>query len=235
MSPMASPSMPMPMSSSAMPMPMPSGSSMDMGGMDMSSGSMDMMMGPDLFPMWIMIVWIVALAAVLVFHCGHLVHMGGQHRWFHLSHVVMLIGMLYMYASMAFKWDWVPNGVWIAIYVVTTVAIIAWMVTRFVKKEPFSYLWILALVQQAAMIYMWLPMKYWVAWLSYGLAAYFLLETIAWLVGLCDDGKAGRGNAVGPGDRAKVIPLGHSTAWGRISMAIMAASMGYMFVGMQIM
>lgn len=181
------------------------------------------------------VVWIAALAAVLVFHCGHLVRMGGQHRWFHSAHIVMLVGMIYMYAMMAFNWKWISGNAWMWLYILTTLAMLIWMVARIVTKKPFSYLWILALVQQAAMIYMWAPMTYWVPAFTWALVVYFALETIAWLVGWCNDAKEGRGNAVGPGDRSLVMPLGHSSTLGNLSMAVMAASMAYMFAGMQLM
>ena len=230
----------MPGMTSGTPMPGMSGDSMS----GMSSGDSmtgDSMSGMnmsdyiDILPLWVSVIWIVALAAVLVFHCGHLIHMGGQHRWFHATHIVMLIGMLYMYAGMAFNWNFIPGPVCVWLYALTSAAMVIWMVMRVVQKKPFSYLWILAFISQAAMIYMWMPMSSWVAWLSWGLVVYFTLETIAWLAGLCDDGKEGRGNAVGPGDRSLVMPLGNSTVWGKVSMAIMAASMAYMFAGMQLM
>lgn len=207
-------------------------------GMDSMSGMSDMAGMSDhldLLPMWVSVVWIVALAAVLIFHCGHLVHIGGQHRWYHASHIVMLIGMLYMYAMMAFNWNAIPSEVWVAVYSVTTVVMAVWMIARVVGKRPFSYLWVLALVQQAAMIYMWMPMSSWVAVFTWALVVYFTAEAIAWLVGWCDDAREGRGNAVGPGDRALVSSLGHGGWQVNISMAIMAGSMAYMFAGMQLM
>lgn len=217
--------------SSTSPMPGMTASS----GMSDMSGMDSMSMGVDILPVWISVIWIVALAAVLIFHCGHLVRMGGEHRWFHSAHIIMLVGMIYMYAMMAFNLNWISSTVWLWLFVLTTAAMIIWMITRIVAKKPFSYLWILALIQQAAMIYMWAPMSNWVAAFTWALVVYFTLETIAWLVGLCDDGKPGRGNAVGPGDRSQVVSLGHGSALGNISMAVMAASMAYMFAGMQLM
>lgn len=206
-----------------------------MSGMD--SGSMSGMgsMGPDIFPTWVSVIWIVLLAGVIAFHCIHLARMGGQHRWFHSAHVVMSLGMIWMFGMMSLSWDAIPSSALVGLYCLTTAAILVWMVLRFARREPFSFLWILALVQQAAMIYMFAPMSIWNPLLSYGLAAYFLLETIAWIVGLCDDGKAGRGFAFGPGDRSKAMALGHGDALGNASMAVMAASMFYMFLGMQLM
>ncbi|MEI6362317.1 MAG: hypothetical protein WCP95_09285 [Actinomycetes bacterium] len=189
------------------------------------------MSGPDLLPAWVTWLWLIALAAVLVFHCSHFVRMGGQHRWFHASHILMLVSMLYMYASMEFHWKWLPAALQAWVFGLSTAAILVWMVYRIVKKLPFSYLWILALIMQAAMIYMWLPD--WIAVLTWILVGYYALETLAWLLGLINDTK-GKG-AVGPGDTSAFVPLAHPSRMANVSMAIMAASMGYMFAAMQLM
>jgi len=212
-------------------------------------------MGTDLLPPWVTWLWLVALAAVLVFHCGHLVRMGGQHRWYHASHVLMLISMLYMYASMEFTWTWLSSSLQVVIFSMSTAAIVVWMVYRFVERQPFSFLWVLALIMQAAMIYMWLPS--WAPALTWTLVVYFSLETVAWLTGLLDDtkpamavgpGRHGLGGSLphgplsergsvsfGTGDRPVDVPLAQNTTVARVSMAIMAASMGYMFAAMQLM
>ncbi len=201
---------------------------------DQMSGSMSMS-GPDLFPSWVMFGWIAALTAVLVLHIGYLLRMAGQHRWFHLAHVAMIVGMIYMYAMMEFKLKWVSGPVWVWFYTVTTAAILVWMIVRFVTRKPFSYLWVLALLQQAAMIYMWIPMSSWVPWFSYLLTAYFAVEALVWLVGRISDVKPGRGFEVGPGPRGEAVRLGHTSFLSNLSMAVMAASMSYMFLGMQLM
>jgi hypothetical protein len=188
--------------------------------------------------------------------------MGGEHRSFHSSHILMLVSMLYMYASMEFTWKWFPSSSWVVIFCVSTAAILGWMVFRFIQRRPFSLLWVLALIMQAAMIYMWMPD--WAPVLTWTLVAYYGLETVAWLGGLLDDtrqmvavgqgehrvgqptvqesGKA-RGNvAVKPasraavqGQRAAVVALAQDSPVSRVSMAIMAASMAYMFAAMQLM
>ena len=105
------------------------------------------------------VIWIAALCAVLVLHCSHLIRMRGEHRWYHSAHVVMLLGMLYMYAAVAFGLDWLPARIWMIIYVAASAAIIGWMLVRFRERRPFGNVWILALVQQGAMIYMWVPIN----------------------------------------------------------------------------
>ena len=142
---------------------------------DIPMGGMAAAMGPDLLPPWVTWLWLVALAAVLFLHGDHFARMSGQHRWFHASHTLMVVSMLYMYASMEFKWKWFPSNWSVIIFSVSTAAIVAWMVFRVVQRRPFSVLWILALIMQAAMIYMWLPASSWapaLTWnpvVSYGL------------------------------------------------------------------
>jgi hypothetical protein len=218
----------------------------------------------NLLPLWVTWLWLVALAAVLIFHCGHLVCMGGEHRWFHASHVLMLVSMLYMFASMEFKWEWFPSSLWVVIFCLSTAAIVGWMILRFVQRRPLSFLWVFALIMQATMIYMWMPRPSWIPALTWTLVGYFGVETVAWLSGSLDDSKHTR--AVGPGDRAAGVPvapgaatapatqpasrvglledpkpvmaflsLGEGSAAARVSMAVMAASMGYMFAAMQLM
>ena len=82
------------------------------------------------------------------------------------------------------------------------------------------------------MIYMWAPMNNWLPLVSYAFAAYFALETSAWLTRACI--KPAPGAAVAGADGSLVMPLAHRSVRGDICMAIMAASMGYMFVGMQL-
>jgi len=186
----------------------------------------------DLFSAKASVIWVAALFVVLIFHCSHLIHMRGERRWYHTAHVVMLLGMLYMYAAVAFGLDWFPAHVWMIIYVATSAAIVSWMLVQYEQRRTFGFLWILALVQQGAMIYMWMPMTVWVPRVSYALAVYFGLETMAWLTRAF---KPWSGNAVTGASGPVVIPLAHRSAFGNICMTIMAASMGYMFAGMQLM
>lgn len=188
---------------------------------------------PDLLPVGITVAWIVVLTAVLGFHCGHMVRMGGQNRWYHSTHVVMLTGMLYRIPSMEFGWQWVPEAIGIAIYAAVSTVLIVWMLTRAARNRPFSFLWLLAFVQQATMIYMWVPTQYWVSWFSYGLVGYFGLETAAWLTGRCKDTTPW--SVIGRGERACFQSLNNGSFVGELSIAVMAASMGYMFLAMQLM
>jgi hypothetical protein len=194
-----------------------------------------MMMSPDagLLSARASVAWIAALCIVLAFHCGHLIRMHGERRWYHCAHVAMLLGMLYMYAAVAFGFELFPANVWVIIYVATSAATIIWIWERSKQRRSFGHLWIIALVQQGAMIYMCAPMNYWAPLVSYAFAAYFAVETCAWLTRACI--KPAPGAAVAAAGGSLVMPLAHRSVRGDICMAVMAASMGYMFVAMQLM
>jgi LysM repeat protein len=178
--------------------------------------------------------WMVALAGVLAFHCKHVMQMRGQRRCYHCAHIVMLLGMLQMYASTAFGWNWLSPDAWMVLYAVTSAAIIIWILVRLGQQRSFSTVWTLALVQQGAMVYMWAPMAYWVPRISYGFAAYFALEAIAWLTGLCHDEPDRCSHPLAEAARSRVLPLVKRPTLNNICMTLMAASMGYMFAGMQL-
>lgn len=177
--------------------------------------------------------WMGALCGVLIFHCAHLTRGCSECRWLHGAHIVMLIGMLIMYASMAFDRGPAPTGLGLAVYVVISAAILVWMAARLLKRDPLERLWILALAQQVAMIYMWAPMRDWVPAVSYGFAFYFALETLGWAMRAARRGARGALAlaTAGPAPPAKL----EGSFLDDACMTVMAASMAYMFVGMQLM
>lgn len=179
------------------------------------------------------VIWIAGLCVVLISHCSHLIRMRGEHRWYHSAHVLMLAGMLYMYAAVAFGLEWISERIWMIVYVAGTAAIIGWMLARIAHRRSVSNAWILVLVQQGAMIYMCAPMKYWVPKLSYAFVVYFALETTAWLAWAYN--KPGPGNDVAQAGGSVVVPLVPRSTFNDVCMMIMAASMAYMFAGMQLM
>lgn len=179
------------------------------------------------------IFWIAALCGVLVFHCVHLARGCAECRALHGMHLVMLVGMLYMFAAMAFQVAAVPSGLWLGLYVATSAGVFAWIATRLVKRESVSGLWVLALAQQVAMIYMWAPMRDWAPAVSYGFVFYFALETLGWAI---------KASSRGVRSTLLLATAGPAPAgWAPDSllddacMAVMAASMAYMFLGMQLM
>ena len=177
--------------------------------------------------------WIAALCGVLIFHCAHLARGCGECRALHVAHLVMLVGMLYMFAAMAFQLAAVPSGLWFGLYVAASVAVLAWIASRLVRREPVSGLWVLALAQQVAMIYMWAPTRDWAPAVSYGFAFYFALETLGWMMKASSRGV--RSSVVLATAGPAPAGLASESLLDDACMAVMAASMAYMFVGMQLM
>ena len=177
--------------------------------------------------------WIAGLLGVLVFHCVHLARGCGECRALHGAHLIMLVGMIYMFVAMAFQVAPVSRGLWLGLYVATSVAVLAWLATRLVKREPISGLWVLALAQQVAMIYMWAPMRDWAPAVSYAFAFYFALETLGWAIKASSRG-VGRTLLFSNAGSATLGSMPDSFL-DDACMAVMAASMAYMFLGMQLM
>jgi phage tail protein X len=185
------------------------------------------------------IFWIAALCAVFAFHCRHLAQGCRECRWLHSTHLAMAVGMVYMFGASSFGWDFVSQPVWMALYVAIAAAILVWIAYQIFRHGSFDLLWMLALIQQGAMIYMWEPMNDWRPWVSYGLAVFLALEATAWPLGLCSEQNLARvGSLITGGGGGTVTVAGsdpRSTLVENFCMTAMAASMAYMLVGMQLL
>jgi hypothetical protein len=169
-------------------------------------------------------VWAAALGVVTIRQLGKLGQARGEHWWHHCTHFLMLVGMVVMYASIGLGGGWFDRRVWIVVYGVTTLAILLWMILRYRRRGAVGDLWALAFIQQTAMIYMCAPMRQWVPLLTYAFILYFVWESYGWL-GRIFVARDHGGAATLP--RRRLDPEA-------LCMAIMAVSMGYMFVGMQL-
>ncbi len=207
---------------------------MNMGSTDTTTAPMHMA-GPDLFPVPVTIAWTAGLIYVLIHHLTHVTHHRDHRRWFHIAHIVMALSMIDMYVGMEWNLSRIPSAFWMWLYVAITVATAAFIVFRLSQRRSLSRAWLFLLLSNAAMIYMWMPMSAWQPWFTYLLVTWFTVEAVLWLIGRIDNTTSGRSTTFGPGDPA-LAEIGHGNDWaGRICMAIMAASMAYMFLGMQVM
>ena len=142
--------------------------------------------GPDFFPGWVSIVFSVGLALGIVHHLPCLIS-GHRNRWFHAGHTAMALSMIYMFLSMSYYWTWLPPAWQMAFFISSSTAIVVYVLTRFVRGRSMNFLWILLLVQQAAMAYMWYPMTDWNAVLVFVLVAWFAIEAFGWAANLLPD------------------------------------------------
>lgn len=144
------------------------------------------MSGPDYFPGWISIAFSAGLALGIVHHLPCLIFGHGS-RWFHAGHAAMALSMIYMYLSMSYDWNWLPAKWQMWFFAATSIAITGYILSRLIRREPVNFLWILLLVQQAAMAYMWYPMMRWNAILIFVLVSWFAIETFGWAANLFPD------------------------------------------------
>ncbi len=142
--------------------------------------------GSDYFPGWVSILFSIGLALGIVHHLPCLIR-GHGNRWFHTAHTAMALSMIYMYLSMSYDWNWLPATWQMWFFVTTAVAITGWLLTKALRRQTVNFLWILVLVQQAAMAYMWYPMMRWNAILIFVLVSWFAIETFGWAANLLPD------------------------------------------------
>lgn len=142
--------------------------------------------GPDYFPGWISILFSLGLALGILHHLPCLI-LGRGNRWFHAGHAAMALSMIYMYLSMSYDWNWLPATWQMWFFIATSAAITGWLLTKLTRRQPVNPLWILLLIQQAAMAYMWYPMMRWNAILIFVLVSWFAIEAFGWVVNLFPD------------------------------------------------
>ena len=64
-------------------------------------------MGPiDLLPWWVRLCWVVGFTWIAAEHTVHVMFMKGQPRAWHLTHITMAVGMVYMFTP----WQGEPIG-----------------------------------------------------------------------------------------------------------------------------
>lgn len=216
--------------------------------------------GPDYFPGWVSVLFTLGLALGILHHLPCLV-LGRRDQWFHAGHAAMALSMIYMYLSMSYDWNWLP-AIWqMWFFIASAVTIATWLLTKFLRGQPVNFLWMLLLMQQAAMAYMWYPMMKWNPILIFVLVSWFAIEAFGWAANLFPDdvriienrtwfpyelgatASTGSPPAADTADRSgpETCECGSGAYlivadWkDRTLMTIMALSMGYMFFGMQML
>jgi hypothetical protein len=208
------------------------------GGMSMSSGGHG---ATNILPTWLAVIWTLVFLAVFLIHLRHLFETGGQRRLWHSGHVLMAIGMAFMFAPSSIDHLNIPSSFWQIIFAGATVAVVAWTVTEALERKAINALWVVMATDLAAMIYMWSPNGFQapVTWL---LVAYFVVQSLLWgtdrmrsidrftlpggfSVSVMSDGSVGAAVA------APLICFRDL----RVSMSAMTLGMVYMLVAMQLM
>jgi hypothetical protein len=195
------------------------------------------MAGGHLLPDWLRIVWVVLYALILVLHLRHVIGMGGQDRAWHSGHVLMALGMVFMFLPGGIIA--LPITVGIVVFALAASAIAGWIIYTIASQRALDFLWIVQLVDMLGMTYMFVVQKTSVGALTYLFAIYFATEMGCWFLGAFhqqDPQQRVLPAVVGGGAvalKAEARPLAESsTLEARLTLGLMAAGMAYMFLAM---
>jgi hypothetical protein len=211
------------------------GHGMSMGGVSMTAGSH----GANILPSWLAVIWMLAFFVIVAVHARHVLESEGQRRYWHSGHVLMAIGMAFMFAPASVDYFDVPSGFWSLAFANGALAVVLWMLVQAFAGRGTNVLWLLVAFDFAAMAYMWSPTGFQapITWL---LVAYFVTQAVLWATDRMRDLDErtifGGAVSVSP-DGALAASVAEPLICYRdlrVSMAAMTLGMAYMFAAMQL-
>jgi hypothetical protein len=208
---------------------------MAMGGMSMSASHG----ATNILPSWLAVIWTLLFLVVLVLHARHVAETREGRRWWHSGHVLMALGMVFMFAPASLDHFDIPTGFWQLLFANAAGLVVAWTLAQAVSGRAVNVLWVVMAVDLAAMVYMWSPGGF-VAPITWLLVAYFTAQALLWVTNSyrqLDRRAIVGGNAVNPDGTmtmSAVQPLICERDL-RGSMFVMTLGMAYMFAAMQLL
>jgi Domain of unknown function (DUF5134) len=208
---------------------------MSMGGMTMTPGHGS----TNILPNWLAVIWTLVFLAILVVHARHVMETHGERRYWHSGHVLMALGMTFMFAPASLDHFNIPGGFWPIVFANACGAVIAWILARVLNGQPANGLWAVLAFDLAAMAYMFSPSGF-VAPLTWLLVAYFVIQAVLWATNSyrrLDERLTIRGVGVNPDGTVTATaaqPLVCERDL-RASIGVMALGMAYMFAAMQLL
>lgn len=147
----------------------------EMGGMH------DHAMSMTLLPTWLGVVLGIVSLLVVVPHIRHVAATVGQHRWWHVGHIVMAIGMarMYLFGMGPPAVDGISGGLFIAITFIVLVAAV-WCRLREGVVNP---LWVATALDMAAMAYMHAPASLRPTPVTGVIIVYLVAQAVMWASG----------------------------------------------------
>jgi hypothetical protein len=219
--------------------------------------------GVNLLPGALCTVAVLAYLAIFGNHVRHARETSGQRRLWHLGHVVMALGMAYMFVPASAVPFTIADGRWQALYGIGLALVAAWLLCQALSRGGASGLWLLLAADLLAMLYMWSPgaMQGSLSWLF---VVYLTAEALVWssgrIVGVdrnlmpargysVSNAAVGAGAGAGAGARESGRPPAHTGTGAlsiaatatlacerdlRVSMSAMTLGMAYMVLAMQV-
>jgi len=210
--------------------------SLSIGGMTMSAGGHGT---TNILPSWLAVIWTLVFIGVVVIHARHLLETSGQRRIWHSGHVLMALGMAFMFAPSSLDHFNIPSGFWQLAFANAALAALAWMLAQALAGRAINVLWLLMALDLGAMAYMWSQSGFQapITWL---LVAYFAWQSLMWVSDRMRsvDHKTlwGGGVSVTPGGAVAISAAEPLVCFRdlRFSMMAMTLGMAYMFAAMQL-
>ncbi len=209
--------------------------------------SVGMRGGPNLLPEGLGVAWAAVFLVVAVSHLRHLAHTRGQRRSWHACHVLMALGMVFMYAPAQILPLTVPAAFWQLVFATTGLIAATWAIAGVGRVS--TLIWLLTSVDLGVMLYMWSGTDHGkVVPLACLLATYLIAEGMMWALDLYRrlDGAtpivSWRVFATESGERVTAPAIEFAARSGALlgeldisaSMVAMTLGMTYMLVAMQI-
>jgi hypothetical protein len=196
--------------------------------------------GTDILPSWLAILWTLVFILILAAHGRHVLESQGQRRYWHFGHVLMAVGMAFMFAPQSIDHFNIPAGFWSLAFANAAIAIPLWVIVGAFAGRGTNPLWLLMAVDLGAMAYMWSPSGF-QAGITWPLVAYFACQAVLWGTNRMRafDERTVLGGAVAvTADGALVATVAEPLICYkdlRVSMATMTLGMAYMFAAMQLL
>lgn len=209
--------------------------------MKMSMGGMSMGVrhgATNILPDWLAVIWTLVFLVVLVVHARDLRHTRGERRFWHSGHVLMAVGMVFMYAPASLDHFNIPGGFWPLLFANGCGAVIAWILARALNGQGVNGLWLVLAFDLAAMAYMWSPSGF-VAPITWLLVACYAVGAVLWATDSfrrLDDRVIVGGASVNPDGTMSISAVGPLVCERNLrpSMFVMTLGMAYMFAAMQL-
>ena len=196
---------------------------------------------PVLVPEWLGIVGAMVFVVIAISHLRHLATAVGQRRPWHACHVLIAVGMAFMYAPTAIDPLGVPNRFWQIVFALACVLAALWAMSG-TQQGP-TVMWLLTAVDLGAMVCMWTPNVS--PSLRWALVVYLGVQALLWALDAYRrvDGAAPVINfsVLSAAPAGVSLPLTATRAESllgdldiSVSMILMSVGMAWMFAAMQV-
>ncbi len=210
------------------------GSHITMGGISMSIAHG----ATNILPAWLSVIWSLVFLAIVLVHARHVWETRGERQVWHCGHVLMAIGMLFMFAPPSLDHFDIPSGFWQLVFASAAAGLVLWMLVEVTNGVAVNRLWLAITFDLAAMAYMWSPTGF-VAVVTWILVGYFSIQALLWATNRYRelDGQGVGGHLFVGADGTVTASAVASLVCERdlrLSMGAMALGMAYMFAAMQL-